>query len=115
MSERIAKIEQRYAARKVEVGEAFEVHPSDVRVLLALGRIVPIQGEDGYVAPQAASVVAVMPTEPIPPVAPAEPAEPAEPVESAEPAVLVELPKPEVAAKAATIPRGKSGAKKKAG
>lgn len=111
MSERIAKIEQRYAARKVEVGETFDVHPSDVRVLLALGRIVPIQGEDGYVAPQAEPEVIVMPTELAAPIAPAEPADPVDPVE---PAALVELPKPEVATKAVTIPRGKSSTKKKA-
>jgi hypothetical protein len=48
--ERISKVEQRYAARTVGVGEPFDVHPNDVRVLLALGRIVPIRGEDGYVA-----------------------------------------------------------------
>lgn len=108
MSKRVAKIEQRYAARTVTVGESFDVHPNDVRVLLALGRIEPIQGEDGYVEPPSLMQLSVLPADPV---APAVQAYLVEPVE---PEVAMEPPKPEVVTKAAAIPRTKAGAKKKA-
>jgi hypothetical protein len=108
MSKRVAKIEQRYAARTVAVGESFDVHPSDVRVLLALGRIDPIQGEDGYVAPQVERRVVAAPEEPLPP------AEQAEPVALSEQEAAVQLPNPEAVATVAPTTRAKPGAKKKA-
>jgi hypothetical protein len=50
MPERIAKVEQEYAGRKVTVGERFEVEEGHVALLLEIGRIEPEEGEPGYVA-----------------------------------------------------------------
>lgn len=42
---RIAKVEQEYAGRRLQVGEAFEPEPQHVPLLLALGRIEPMDGD----------------------------------------------------------------------
>lgn len=49
--ERIAKEEQTYGSklRRIKVGQRFHVEPQDVHILLALGRIQPIEGEPGFV------------------------------------------------------------------
>lgn len=49
MQERISKVAHEYAGRKLTVGEVFECAPRDVKLLLALGRIEPEEGEPGYV------------------------------------------------------------------
>lgn len=48
MPERIAKIDQDYAGRRVKAGETFEVEPQLVHILEALGRLEPeAQRESG--------------------------------------------------------------------
>ncbi len=49
MQKRTATVDQRYEACAVTVGQEFNVHDKDIRVLLALGRIAPFKGEHGYV------------------------------------------------------------------
>ena len=46
---RISKTVHQYAGRIVQAGEEFDVEQRFVPVLLALGRIVPEEGELGYI------------------------------------------------------------------
>lgn len=50
MSERIARVAQEYADRRVDVGQPFDVEQVHIDILLRLGRIEPLAGEFGYVA-----------------------------------------------------------------
>lgn len=52
MIERISKIAHQYAGRELAVGDRFKVEPQDVNLLLALGRIEPVEGEPGYLSRQ---------------------------------------------------------------
>ncbi len=50
MPERIAKVAQEYAQRRISVGERFHVEQQHVDLLLRVGHIEPEEGEPGYVA-----------------------------------------------------------------
>lgn len=50
MQERISKVAHEYAGRQLKVGDAFDIEPDHVPLLLALGRIEPAECELGYVA-----------------------------------------------------------------
>lgn len=49
MQERVCKVAHWYGGRDRVVGERFPVEPQHVVLELALGRIEPVEGEDGFV------------------------------------------------------------------
>lgn len=48
--ERTAKVAQEYRGKALKSGEKFDVEPQHVALLLAIGRIEPLEGEPGYSA-----------------------------------------------------------------
>lgn len=48
--QRTSKMNLRYAGRDIAAGATFDVHPNHIRILIALGRIEPAEGDHGYVA-----------------------------------------------------------------
>ncbi len=51
MPERTVKVAHTYGGRFRTVGTVFHVDPQDVRVMLILGHIEPVEGEAGYKEP----------------------------------------------------------------
>lgn len=48
MPDRISKTEHEYAGRRLSKGDMFHVEQQDIPLLLAIGRIEPEEGEEGY-------------------------------------------------------------------
>lgn len=55
---RVSKAIQRYAGKDIAVGESFDVHINNVKLLLAIGRIEPEPGEPGFIVRNVAASVA---------------------------------------------------------
>jgi hypothetical protein len=48
MPERISKVAHEYAGRQLSKGDKFECEEQHVNLLLAIGRLEPEEGEEGY-------------------------------------------------------------------
>jgi hypothetical protein len=46
--ERTSKTDHEYGGRQLKPGDVFDVEPQHVELLLAIGRIEPVEGEPGY-------------------------------------------------------------------